>query len=271
MKQWIKIIILFVLVTIILIGGLYMYSSLEYNKQSFSTSIYNHIPVQTLSVININKEYNIDNLLFFDSSLIELTNIITASEVSYPVVLCKSEEEETAIIARTNKEQEAEIKEYIEEYIAESFYPKIKKYKDEQILIYSLPNNNFLACSFYKGIFAACKNYKQIENIIDTDVENNFFTNEEYEEEISKTLCGQNISVFFKHQHHLLALDYNMQNDTIKMEGYILPDNRGKSGYLDYKTLLYSIQLPENICIDYSDVLPKNNPPIVKIILNKIY
>lgn len=88
MKRWIKIIILFVLIVIILIGGWGMYKALEYNKQSFSVDIYKYISPQATEVININKGYTLNDLYIYDSSFAGLIKVLD-NDITYPVVICK--------------------------------------------------------------------------------------------------------------------------------------------------------------------------------------
>ncbi|MFV0419188.1 MAG: hypothetical protein ACK5KT_10725 [Dysgonomonas sp.] len=270
MKRWIKIIILFILVAIILFGGWNMYKGLEYNKETFSADIYSYISPQTTQVFNINKNYNIDNLSIYDSSLSPIIQFIK-NTTTCPAVICYSKEKEKTLIIKASKEQEIKFKKHIRNYISPIFPPQIKTYKNGRIEIYNISGNNFISCTFYKGIFAMSKSYKQIEYIIDTDPENTFFRDEKYSKEISDIRDNSPISFFLRHEEDILAFDFKTKNDTINLNGSILLNKDKDSTSIYFKTIPYLIPLPQNICIDYFEIQHKENLPTVKIILNKMY
>lgn len=115
------------------------------------------------------------------------------------------------------------------------------------------------------------KSYKQIENIINIDPENTFFTNEKYGKEISDIRDNAAVGLFLKHEQNMLALDLKIYNDTIKMDGYILLNEEKDSTSTYFKIMPYLISLPKNICIDNTEIQHKDNPPTVKMRLNKMY
>lgn len=87
-KREIKIVILFILIIAVLIGGWRLYNKLEKNKQSFSVDIYEYISPQAVAVININREYNLDMLYQYDPSLRSLTGVL-GENLSFPTIISK--------------------------------------------------------------------------------------------------------------------------------------------------------------------------------------
>jgi len=268
-KRKIKIVILFILVITILTGVWYFYRKLEYNKQSFSVDIYGYVSPQAINVININREYNLDKLYIFDPTLRNLTGIL-GDHVSFPVIISEFSNKERILITRVSQQKETEIKDYIQAYIAPDFSPKERNYKNADILFYALPDNRFLICTFYKGIFAVSYNYKPIEAFVDSDPENTFFSNEQNTELITKVRNSNPVCIFLKTKDNTLALDYFAQNDSIRLTGYIL-DNIQKedSLYTDYNIIPYLVHFPDSLCIDSIAVQEENKPVNVKILLNK--
>lgn len=269
-KRNIKIVILFILIITILIGVWRLYNTLEQNKRSFTTNIYDYVSPQAISVININREYNLEKLYIYDPSLKDLIEMLGDNQ-SFPIVISEYKNNERILTIKAGKEQESEIKDFLSKYIAPHYPPKERQYKNAGILYYTLPENRFLICTFYKGIFAVSYNYKPIQTFIDSDPENTFFSDENNAELIAKTRNSTPICLFVKLDNNMLALDYQTQNDTIILDGYILDNNKALKAFInpDYSILPYMIQLPDSICIDSIHVQKENKPANVKIILNK--
>lgn len=268
-KRKIKIVILFILVITILTGVWHFYHKLEYNKQSFSVDIYGYVSPHAINVININREYNLDKLYIFDPSLRNLTEIL-GDNLSFPIIISQFNNNEKILITRVSQNRETEIREYIQTYIAPDFSPKWRKYKNADILFYALPDNQFLICTFYKGIFAISYNYKPIEAFIDSDPENTFFSDEQNADLITKIRNSNPVCIFAKTKDNTLALDYSAQNDTIRLTGYILNNiHREDSIGKDYSIIPYLVRFPDSLCIDSIAVEQENKPVNVKILLNK--
>lgn len=270
MKRWIKIIILFILIVIIIGGGLSMYKTLEYNKQSFSADIYDYAPPLAEQIININKEYDINKLLTYDSTLVQITQFVK-NDITYPCIICYLRDNKKALIAKITKDQEIYLKNKLENNTSTYYPPLIKTYKDSQIIIYSLPRSEFIFCAFYQGIFIISRSYKQIMDIIDTDPENTFFTNKEYKKEILDILENTPVGLFIKYDRDLLTFDLQIYQDTIEMKGYILQHEKRDSTSFYFTVLPHLLSLQKNTCIDYAEIRHKDNLPTAKIILNKIH
>ncbi|MDH6309163.1 hypothetical protein M2451_001734 [Dysgonomonas sp. PFB1-18] len=269
-KRAIKIVILFVLIITILIGGWFMYKRLEYNKESYTTNIYDYISPQFSEVININKEYNLSELYTYDSTLVELTRI-PDREISYPLVICKRNNGERLLISKAKRGEAGNIIKHIEGHIAQPFAPKSKIYRDAKILIYTLSDNRFLACTFHKGLFAASGNYKLIEDLVGTTADNSFFTDRENTEIIEKKLASAPVSIAVGNEKNLLIMDYKADNDTISLNGIILKKNSSDSLTTEKVLTPYFNKLPDNLCIDRYDISDENNLPAFRVILNKMY
>jgi hypothetical protein len=270
-KRKIKIVILFILVITILIGVWHFYHKLEYNKQSFSVDIYGYVSPQAINVIHINREYNLDKLYIFDPSLRNLIKVLDDNP-AFPLIISEFRNNERILITRVSREREDEIKEYIGTSVAPDFSPMERKYKNAGILFYVLPEDRFLICTFYKGIFAVSYNYKPIEAFIDSDPGNTFFSNEENSEIITKIRNSNPVCIFAKTNDNTLVLDYSVQNDSILLTGYILDDRqkaKEDSIGVDYSVIPYLIRFPDSLCIDSIAVREENKPVNVKIHLNK--
>lgn len=265
-KRRVKIVILFILLVAVLAGVGQLYKKLEYNKQSSLIDIYNYVSPEAVSIVNINREYNLDKLYIFDPSLRDLIEILN-DDLSFPIIIAQYADNNKVLITRVKQEQKAEINSFITNHIALPYPAKDKKYKDAKILFYSLPNGDFLICTFYKGLFAVSLSYKLIQNIIDSDPENTFFSNERNMELITKIRNSAPVCLFMKINDNTLALDYQVQNDSIELSGYIL-NNIAKDS-ANNAVIPYLIQLSDSICIDSIDVSNENKPTTVKIFLNK--
>ena len=264
-KQGVKIIILFILVIIIFIGGWFMYKRLEYNKQSYDTNIYDYIPSQADEVFNINKEYNLKDIYVYDRGYKELVDVLH-NGFSYPFVLCRAEEGRKLLLVKINKDEESGIYDHIKNHIALPYKPGLKEYNGNQIVIYPLPDYRFLVCTYYKGILAMSMNFRAITEFLDAKPDNSFFNNVDDVELIDKRITNNPVSMFARCGNKILALDYKVKNDTIDLCGYIFDKQKGNRDLIPYQMIV-----PDNICIDRYDILEENNIPAIRIILNKMY
>jgi len=264
-KRRIKIVILFIIVVVLFIGGWYMYKRLDYNRQSFAENVYQYVSPKAIQVINVNREYNLDELFLYDNSLYELTNILGRKK-PVPIVISKYEDGDIVLMTKVNLDQQNTIKEHIASQVALPFPVKKQQYKDTEVFVYCLPDGTFLACSFYSGIFVASKSYKQVCDIIDADIDNSFFANSEDEEMISRILERIPVSMYIKSEKGILALDYSVRSDTIKMNGYLYGSGQSDSLEIKQKFTPYIIDYPSDICVESYDITG-SNPPAVEIIL----
>lgn len=269
-KRKIKIVILFIPLVIILYGGWHMYKRLEYNKQSFTTDVYSYISPDAVEIININKSYEAEELDKYYPESSQLLNILKHI-VHPPVIISKYPNELYLLTTKAGIEQDEQIKQRIEKDIALPYPPLIKNYKDTEVFVYSLPNNKFLVCSFYKGLLIISHNYKLVENIIDADPEHSFFSDEDYKEIVDDALNKYPVGIFSKLQNDLLSMHYNCRGDTIVMEGYLLSKVKNDSIATKNKLIHYMESIPNGTCIDSYDIYNENKWTMVKIILNKIY
>ncbi|MDR1882579.1 MAG: hypothetical protein LBR26_07325 [Prevotella sp.] len=269
-KRRIKIVILFILITAVLVGGWRMYKKLEYDKQSFDTDIYAYVSSRATEVININREYYMEKLFVYDPSLSVLTGL-AGDNIHYPVVISKYADGRKLLAFKAGREQEYGIRERLEKRLALPFPPKAIKYKDAGIYIYALANNDFLACSFYKGLFFASRHYRLMEDAIDSGPGNAFFSGEDNKEIMEKIRLGAPVSMYMKLQNSMLALDYGIYNDTMKMEGFVLNRNKPYPPLCGLESIPFMINLPDSICVEDYMISDEKEPASVKIILNKIY
>lgn len=263
-KQGIKIVILFVLVITVLIGGWHMYKGLKYNKQSFAVDIYDYVSPQAVEVININREYNLNEIFTFAPELKSLTKVL-GEDFSVPIMISTSKNNKNILVAKPKQEQESIIEEYIEKHIALPYTAKERFYKDTRVLFYSLSDGGFLVCAFHKGLFAASYSYNLIELFVDSDPENSFFSDDN-KELLLKTLNNSPISLFLRQDGGILAFDYQSQNDSTILDGYIY---NKKYDSIDYQRIPWNINIPDHLCIDSFHISAENKPVGIKIFFNK--
>ncbi len=270
-KREIKIVILFVLIIAVLIGGWRLYNKLEKNKQSFSVDIYEYISPQAVAVININREYNLDMLYQYDSSLRSLTGVL-GDNLSFPTIISKYKDNSSILITKIKQEKESEIADYIRNQIASDFPPHKREYKDAIVWYFTQPDNKFLVCSFYKGMLAISNHLRPIEIFIDSDSENTFFSDENNIEFINKIRNSTPVCIFTKVQDKTLALNYVPDDSSTQLIGYIL-ENKQKAASdsmaFDYATIPLLMDLPDRMCIDSINIQNGSKPVSVKIFLNK--
>jgi len=269
-KQWVKIIILFILIIIIFIGGWFMYKRLEYKKESYDTNIYDYIPSQIEEVFNINKEYNLNDIYVYDSEYTFLVNALD-KKYAYPLVLCKDNKDRKLLLVKIHKYEESEISDYIKSRIALPFQPEQREYKGEEIVIYPLHDDQFLVYAYFKGILAISKSYGLIEEFLDTEPENSFFYSIGNVELIDRKIANNSISMFAKLGDKILALDYKAKNDIIDLQGYIFDKQKNLNALASYDLIPYLMTIPENLCIEGYEISEENNIPAIRIVLNKMY
>ncbi len=269
-KQGIKIIILFILVTIVSYIGWHMYEGLQAHKQYYNENIYDYIPAQACEVFHINRKYSLHDLSVYDSVPFHLVKIID-NQLHLPVIITKNSDNKHLLLMRTGREQAENIFQYIQQNIALHYPPRIKKYKDAEIEIYSLRNDEFLTCTFYKGLFFMSYNYKLVIDAIDTKPTTSFFLQTDNMQKVNDMLRKAPLSIFIKLEENKLALEYRKLNDIIMMDGYILDKQNTDSMKIEKALTMYLSTIPDSICIESYRVYPKNNLMAVKIILNKIY
>lgn len=269
-KRSVKIVILFLLIIIVLVGGWNLFRKLEHNKESFSADIYHYLSPTAEAVIHINKEYSIQDTYVFYPSIKDLTDVFNG-DYSLPIVILIYENGESVLLAKANHEQESDIKNFINSQMALPYSVKKRQYKDTELLFYTLKDGGFLICTFHKGIFAVSKDYKPIEKFIDSDSENTFFTNSKNKELIDKMIRNTSVSIFHKLRDNLFIADYMIHKDSIKLEGYIIETTKIKpdSLRLDYSIIPYLISIPDSLCIDSYNLDTINELARVKIFINK--
>ena len=265
-KREIKIVILFVLIIVVLIGGWRLYNKLEKNKQSFSVDIYEYISPQAVAVININREYNLDMLYQYDPSLRSLTGVL-GENLSFPTIISKYKDNSSILITKVKQEKESEIADYIRNQIASDFPPHKREYKDAIVWYFTQPDDKFLVCSFYKGMLAISNHLRPIEIFIDSDSENTFFSDENNTEFITKIRNSTPVCIFTKVQDKTLALNYVLYDNSTQLIGYIL-ENKQKAANelikLDYATIPLLMDFPDRMCIDSINIQNGSKPVSVK-------
>lgn len=247
-----------------------MYKGLQTHKQYYNENIYDYIPSQACEVFHINREYNLHDLYVYDSALFHLVKIID-NQLHLPVIIARNSENKHLLLMRAGRDQAENIFRYIQQNIALHYPPRIKKYKDAEIEIYSLRNDEFLTCTFYKGLFFMSYNYKLVTDAIDTKPTTSFFLYTDNMQKVDDMLRKAPLSIFIKLDENKMALEYRKLNDTIIMDGYTLDKQNSDSIKIEKAFTMYLGSIPDSLCIDSYQVYPKNNLIAAKLILNKIY
>ncbi|WP_165025418.1 hypothetical protein [Dysgonomonas sp. ZJ279] len=261
-KRNIKIVILLILMLIVIVCGWHMYQRLNQNKQFFDTDIYTCISPQAQKVIHISRNHSFDKLYQYNAGLKAIIEPLK-EYISYPIIIY-GDKTDKILLMKLSKEQEIDIKNILETKIISAHPPKEIRYKDSILLLYSTSDNQFLVCTYHKGILALSKNYKLVTDFIDIDPQNTFFTNYEDDNTIYKLKKKSPISLFIKENDNLFALDYTTDNDTIKLNGYLFNYKQDIDPDIPYKLLL-----PDSLCIEQIQIADTNSIKTIKMILNK--
>lgn len=264
-KRNAKIVILFILVVAVLIGGYWLYKRLEYNKQSFSANIYEYISPQATEVVNINRKFNLSDIFLLNPSYRTIVDALGDDNIQFPAVFIKYENDETILIMRA-------IQDDIEGSISSVFPLKERQYKDVNMLFYTLSNGDFLICAYHKGLLAVSKSYKPIEIFIDSDTENTFWNNYKDQGLMLKILDSSPVGFFTKLENDdILAFDYKYKSDSITLDGHVLKIEKIVTDSIntDYSVLPYMMSINDSLCIDGYEVFNETNPARLKVFLNK--
>ncbi|MFV0468153.1 MAG: hypothetical protein ACK5MK_04400 [Dysgonomonas sp.] len=220
-KRIVKIIIFLIFTIAVLIAGYTMFKRLDYNKGVFDTNIHSFIPGKTTSILQINRK--IEDMA---SHLGTLETIATrlSSSFSYPACYI-TDLQGSAIILKINKEQEQIIQNKLKKEIYTAFPAKEKDYKGVKMTFYPSQSSDFLACIFYKGIFACSYNYKILENIIDATEKNNFFSNKALNELSKYTSASYTANIFVNDTNLKCAYNYIKNGNNIRLEGFATPSS----------------------------------------------
>lgn len=272
-KRIVKIVILFVLISAVLIGGIYMYKRLDYDKQSFNTCIYDYIPPNAIQVININREHSIRELSAYAPHLQKTINEIFYNTVYPPLVVIQYKRGKTLFVSKINQEQKDRIIKHIEEDVSLPFIPKTTKYKDIDIYVYALPENRFLCISYNKGLLVTSADYKLIEDFIDTDPENTFFSDERNKEKIKDFREKTPLSIYTYTQSGRCksALELTTVNDTILLKGFLFGIDKKDNIWIKNNYSPQLINIPDSMCIEGYDLQLESEPIEIGLTLNKIY
>lgn len=274
-NQKVKIVILFLLIIFTIVGGYTLYKRLAINKQSFDVEIYDYLAPSGIEVININKSYNVDDILILYPSIRDLMSIV-GDHYSLPLVVSIYENQKSLLMTKVSSQEFNDIKKELESRMLSNFPTKSIKYKDVDVFLYPVSENQFVVYSFHNGIFAVSKNLKLIEDFIDTDPHNSFFSglnsNEDLKVHIEQILASETVQLFKKTDNYFLALDYSRNNDSILLDGFIsVWDSRitSDSVNLDFGVLPYQFNLPDSLCLDSCFISDDSIFPRLKLFLNK--
>lgn len=272
-NQKVKIVILFLLIIITIVGGYILYRRLEINKQSSDVNIYDYLPPSSAEVVNLNKSYDIDDIYLLYPSVKDLIALL-GDNYSFPLVVSIFETQKILLVTKVTTQEFASIQKHIANDILSSFQVKNFKYKDVDIFLYSLPEDGFITCTFKKGIFAVSKNIKLIEDFIDTDPQNTFFSelysNQYLKERINKILASATVQLFKKTNNQLIVLDYSVNRDSILLDGFYAKLNtKTPLDSVDSNLLPDKFSFTDSLCVDSCYISNDSIFPRLKIFLNK--
>lgn len=172
-KGNIKIGVIFILILFLIIGGVVMFKTLKHNKDVIDADLIKFVPTQVSSVLQVNKEKDIEYLRSYSSLIGDSTFISINRHFTYPIYFM-GDNSKYAILAKVTSEQESALRLKIQQQFSD-FPPKERIYKDVTILFFTMPNEQFFCCFFYNGIFAGGYNSNLLEQVIDSKNEQGFF------------------------------------------------------------------------------------------------
>lgn len=164
------------LVVAIIVLGVILLQKISHDKEVFDKDLHKYIPAETSLLLQINKPKDIANYAPMFTNLQAVLMRLNAS-VTYPLIVTGADVD-YFLLARVTSQQENDIRKILESELFASFPPKIRKYKDADLLFYPTDQDAFFVCMFYKGIFVGGYDYKYLEKMVDTEGSiNNIFSN----------------------------------------------------------------------------------------------
>lgn len=218
-KSGIKVGILFFIVLFVIIGGFIMFQRLNHNKQVFDTDLRTLIPSNTTEILQINKEKEAIKYLRYLDNIRPIFRTL-ANTLGYPLYIINNEDN-SIIVSKLTTEQEVNIRNLLNNKLYPDFPPKKRIYKDAELLFYITNDNSFFCCMFYKGVFAGGFNYKQLEDIVNIDIKNNFFSDPEIIKISDKIKSTYSANLYIKDKKHFSAFNIISQDsNSLKLDGY---------------------------------------------------
>lgn len=258
-KRTIKGIILFILLLVLVIIGIRMYREIRDNRQNYNTDIYNCLPEHASQVINIERNYHLEDLFYYDSAFSFLPRLI--KQLSFPILIAKVDNDYLLFSRITNKQYES-INDIFKEDISTAS-PKVLTYNGNDILFYPMPQQEFVTCSMWEGVFILGTDYKMVETYMTQNNSEPFFYG--YDSQIlSRIASNSPISLYIKNDKDLLAMDYAFRNDSLFLNGYILGDRININRYQNDSLTIFNNKFRTNIKTD-----SLGNDIVISAVLNK--
>ena len=266
-KNVLKIVILIALFISILVYGWGLLQKLSYNRLVFETNVYDHVPYNAKAVVNFSRNYHFEEYFELDTTNMYLLEPIKEF-ITYPLVIVKFEEGEDLLLMKATKEQEESIKQVFHDKIAPYHAPKVKKYENAELMFYSLPNNDFIISTFYRGIFAISKDYMQIQNFVTSNSPSNFFENSNAQQDncIKKTRENAATSLFIHSDSTTFALTYHKKDSILHLEGEYFGKLQTDSLKMSYNEINHLLQLEGH----YTDSVFWSETNKIQIWINKL-
>lgn len=268
MKRPLQIIFLVTLLILMLVYSWNLFHKISHNRLVFVTSVDDYIPSNVKTIINFNRNYNLDLYFELDTTNIYLLDPIK-DNITYPLVVNKFEKGDDLLLMRATREQEAIIKKVFYEDIALFHTPKIKRVGEAELLFYSLPQNEFITICFYKGIVAISKDYIKVEQLVATDRTTSHLLNtSDYQinYDIQRIRDNASASLFTQWDSTIFALSYHKGDSLLFLEGEYfgkLEDDSLKISYNEINSLL-------NLNMHYTDSVSWNEKNKIQIWLNNV-
>lgn len=258
-KRTIKGIILFILLLVLVIIGIRMYRQIRDNRQNYNTDIYNCLPEHASQVINIGRNYHLEDVFYYDSAFSFLPRLI--KQLSFPILIAKVDNDYLLLSRITNNQYES-INDIFKEDISTAS-PKVLTYNGTDILFYPMPHQEFVTCSMWKGIFILGTDYKMVETFMAKNNSEPFFYG--YDSQILSHIASNSpISLYIKNDKDLLAMDYAFRNDSLFLNGYILGNRVNTNRYQNDSLTIFNNKFRTNIKTD-----SLGNDIVISALLNK--
>lgn len=240
-KSIVKIVILSILTIIIVWYGVVFYQRLNFDRKTYDVNIYTYIPQEAKQVLQVNKVKDFSRLEIFLGDLMNvLSRLEFGLEKPYYVANLGND---AVILSKLNSSQQTKIREHLDQNLYSEYPPQKKKYNGVDILFYTTSQKDiFFVCTFLDGVFVAGYDYRSIEKVIDTKIDNakGLFTDKFFRE--TSTLL-----------HRSAPILLFVNNDSVSFSGEMIY-NAGLSveGYQKIDKLSSHIENKDSLNISYS-------------------
>ena len=195
-----------------------MFQRLNHNKKVFEKEVTTMIPISASMVLQINKDKKSNSLTHLFGKLGVMVDSIQAS-LTYPIYFV-NENDNLGIVAKITVQQENKLRNKLDEEIFPEYPPKVKIYKDAEIRFYATADNSFFCCTFYNGVFIGSYSYKIIEQSVDANSDNNFFTNSQFTDILPQIKTTYIANLYYNDADNWSAFNISLDENSVVLDGF---------------------------------------------------